>query len=359
MSLVDFDDLLKIRKGDERLTTGMTVSTIGEITTAEEWLTKADALREIFLSTLGRRPEVSCDLDCETVSEEDCGDHVRRTVQYSLEPDERISAYVLIPKGLKDRAPGVLCIHPTTPLGKEQTIGNDNTATGRDRAYALHLVRRGYVTVAYDLMSAGTRCYPGCKHFDTGPFYEKYPEWSARGKDLWDAARAVDLLRTMDEVAPEKIGSIGHSQGGGITIHAMAVDERIKAGVSSCGHWPHRLSKNPFNNCRTEWWVGRPLLRPYCRAGKPLPIDMHELLGLAAPRAVMNITALNDCKYGPEEESFTRPAFENLDRNVEKVFALLGSAASFRNIIHMKGHGFGKSEREAAYMFLDEQLKTN
>ena len=154
-----------------------------------------------------------------------------------------------------------------------------------------------------------------------------------------------------------RIGAAGHSQGGGITIDAMAVDDRIKAGVSNCGTWPLRLSKNPFNHARTGWWVGRPLLRPYCQAGKPFPIDMHECLALAAPRAIMNICALNDCMYTPEEESVTRAAFENLDGNVSRVFALTGIEDNFRNVLHLNGHSFLEEQRETAYAFLDEKLR--
>lgn len=354
---VNFDDLLDIRKGDENLAMGSSPSHIEKITTIEEWKMKAKALREIFLQTLGEAPEISCPLSPEVIGEVDCGDYIKRKVTYFVEPDERISAYVLIPKNLKDKAPAVLCIHPTTPLGKKQAIGNDNTAKGQDRAYALHLVRRGYITFAYDLLSAGERCYKGLKTFDTAPFYKKYPKWSVRGKDLWDVGRAIDFLQTLDEVDPERIGSIGHSQGGYIIIPAMALDNRIKVGVSSCGMWPVRLSKNPFGHARTGWWVGSPFLRPYCYTGKPFPIDMHEYLALIAPRAIMNISALNDCMYRLEEENITRPAFDNLEENVSKFFSLLKAKGNFKNILHTNGHSFLQEQREIAYTFLDKKLK--
>jgi len=351
-----FDDLLQMRAGGPDLTMGAMPSSIVRISRPEEWAAKAAALRELFIQTLGRMPDVSCPLDPEVLAEKDRGTHVERTVAFNVEPDERISAYVLMPKGLKGRAPGMLCIHPTTPLGMEQAIGNDPSEGGRDRAYALHLVRRGYVTFAWDLMGAGRRCFPGCPAFETGPFYRKHPDWSARGKDLWDARRAVDLLLTLDEVDSGRIGSIGHSQGGGITIHAMALDERIAAGVSSCGEWPSRLSKNPFNHARTGWWVGRPFLRPYCLAGKDFPIDLHEYLALIAPRAIMAITAVNDNGYGPDEEAAARSAYGDLEENVSRVFSLLGAAGAFRSVLHARGHGFAAEEREVAYAFLDERL---
>ena len=356
MNGVSFDDLLDVRKGDERLTTGSAPSRVEKLSTVVEWEVKAKALREIFLQTLGEPPGISCPLSLEVIHEADCGDHIRRKVAYSLEPDERVSAYVLIPKG-RHKAPGIICIHQTTPLGKEQPIGSDPSDRGQDYAYALHLVRRGYVTLAYDLLSAGERRYPGLEAFDTSPFYGRYPRWSARGKDLWDASRAIDILLSIEEVDADRIGSIGHSQGGGITIHAMMLDDRIKAGVSNCGVWPYRVSKNPFNNARTGWWVGRPFLRPYCYTGKPFPIDLHEYLALIAPRAIMNIMALNDWMYTPEEEHIARSALDNMADNVSKVFRLLDAEDNFGNVLHTQRHSFLVEQRETAYAFLDQKLK--
>ena len=356
MADITFDDLLEIRRGGDGLTMGGGPSHIATIETVEEWETKADALRAIFRQTLGRGPSEVCPLEAEVVSETEQGDHVKRSIAYNVGPDERIVADVLIPEGLNGRVPAVLCIHPTTPFGRQQVIGNDPSEKGKDRAYALHLVRRGFITLAYDLLSANERKYEGLRDFDTAPFYEEFPEWSVRGKDLWDLSRAVDLLETIAEVDAERIGSIGHSQGGGITIHAMALEPRISVGVASCGDWPARFSKNPFNHARTGWWVGRPLLRPYCQTGKPFPIELHETLALAAPRAIMHITALNDFQYRLEETRRTRPVLERMGDAVSSVFSLYGAAANYRQVLHEEGHGFAGPQRKLAYGFLENRL---
>lgn len=356
MTDITFDDLLEIRKGGDGLTMGGGPSHIATIETVEEWEAKAEALRSIFRQTLGRGPSEVCPLDAEIVSETDHGDHAKRSIAYSVGPDERIVADVLIPVGLNGRAPAVLCIHPTTPFGRQQVIGNDPSEKGRDRAYALHLVRRGFVTLAYDLLSANERKYEGLRDFDTAPFYEEFPEWSIRGKDLWDLSRAVDLLETISEADAGRIGSIGHSQGGGITIHAMALEPRISAGVASCGDWPARFSKNPFNHARTGWWVGRPFLRPYCQTGKAFPIELHEYLALAAPRAIMHVTALNDFQYSSKETHLTRPVLSRMGETVSRVFSLYGVNDNFRQVLHEEGHGFAGPQRELAYAFLENRL---
>jgi len=358
MTAVDFSDLLDIRKGGEDLTSGGGNSGVVPVSSVDEWEQKAAALKELYGMTLGRAPYThAIDFDIDVSGETDCGDYVKRDVVYNTGPHERITAYMLIPKSAVGRTPAVLCLHQTIGMGKEQIIGNDPTPVGQDLAIALHLVKRGFITFAYDLLAAGERCYPGLEPFDTAPFYKKYPEWSVRGKDLYDVARAIDVLQTMPEVDPDRIGSIGHSQGGGNTIHAMAVESRIKAGVSNCGIWPCRIAKNPYGEARTVWWVGRPALRPFCLTGKPFPSQIQELMALAAPRALMNISALNDCQYSVEEKNLTAPAFENMAQNIRKVFRLYGRESAFASITHLNGHSFNEEQRHHAYSFLDRHLK--
>lgn len=353
---VDFSDLLLIRKGGPDLTMGSGPSHLEPVSSAGEWNAKREALQELYRLTLGLQPYHDVAPCVETVSEKDCGDHILRKLSYFTGPDERINAYMMIPKGMKGKVPGVLCIHPTTPFGKEQPIGNDPSANGQDRAYALHLARQGFATFAFDLVSVGERKYEGLECFDTAPFYLKHPKWSVRGKDLWDVSQALNVMASMPEIDADRLGSIGHSQGGGITIHAMAMESRIKAGVSSCGEWPYRISKNPFNAARTAWWVGRPALRPFCLTGKEFPVQMQELMAMAAPRAIMNISALNDCQYSLEEQAVPRQAFEEMTRCVKEVYRLNGVEDRFECVLHLNGHGFIEEQRKPAYAFLKRQL---
>jgi hypothetical protein len=106
-----------------------------------------------------------------------------------------------------------------------------------------------------------------------------------------------------------------------------------------------------------SWWTDRPALRAFCYAGKPLPIDVPELLALAAPRPFINIAALNDCGFGVEEEPLTRPAWDSLARNVQKIYALYGAEDNFQNVLHLNGHDFHDAMRERAYAFVDRAMR--
>ena len=163
-------------------------------------------------------------------------------------------------------------------------------------------------------------------------------------------------MELMPEVDAARIASLGHSQGAGLTCYLAAVDPRIKVGVANCGAYSSRIQNNPFNIARPAWWTGRPALRPFMLAGKPLPIDVHELLALAAPRAFLNIVALNDVGFKEADEPLTRRSWEDLQRNVKKVYALHGNADRFEVIMHLNGHDFHDDIRPRAYAFLERHL---
>ncbi|MEN8229835.1 MAG: alpha/beta hydrolase family protein [Bacteroidota bacterium] len=358
-----FGDLGLIRKGTPEMTIGGGATSIEPITSVDEWDVKANALRTIFKMALGTPPsDIDCDLSVRVENEFDREDIIERRVSYKVGPNERIAAIMLIPKGISSPRPALLTIHPTTEKGKEQTVGRGETVDGKltdkayNRAYGMHLAKRGYVTFSPDIISAGERMFPGKRAFDNQPFIKANPHWSGVGKDLWDLQRAIDVMQTFSEINPSRIGSIGHSQGAYLTCQLRAIDERVKVGVSNCGIWPSRIAKNPFNRARTDWWTGWPLLRPFFYAGKPAPIDDHEIIALSAPRPFLDITALNDSGYNKEEEPFTRAAWENLRINVKKIYALHGAEDKFNTVFHLDGHDFPEKQRDQAYTFIEQHL---
>ena len=359
MNTPRFDDLLLLRKGGRHLTFGGGPSRVAPARTPSEWRLKTEALRAILLQTLGRAPDARPPLALRVEGTVDRGDHLERRISYLVEPDERVAALVLIPKGARVRRPAALCIHSTHDHGMLEVVGRGGRvgiSPSANRAYALMLVRRGYIAFAPELLGSGERRFRGRVAFDNQPLFKKHPEWSGLGKDLWDLRAALDVLERIPGVDPRRIASVGHSQGAGLTVHLMALDSRIRAGVANCGWWPFRVSKNPFNAARTSWWTGRPALRPFCWAGKPMPIDLHEVLALSSPRPLLLVHALNDCGFTPREAPRSRSMWRTLAREVGRVDRLLGAPRRLRIELHLKGHDFPAAERALAWSFLDAAL---
>ena len=275
-----------------------------------------------------------------------------RKVSFQVDEDDRIPAYLVVPDGLAGPAPAVICIHGTTADAKDACLGRGGRPGGSE-GLAIHLARRGFVTLAPDHFCAGERLKAGEQPCDSGPFYARHPRWSDMGKDIYDHMRCVDLLQSLPEVDGQRIGCIGHSLGGYGSVFLAAMDQRIRAGVSSCGITLWDVDPNHVNWSRNQpgRYVHFPKLRAYWEAGKKAPVDFHEILALIAPRAFLSISAVgNDVcfpVFAPFAEMYTE---------VESVYKLLGAEGKFAVHFHSNGHSFGKSPRALAYAWLEEQL---
>ncbi len=165
------------------------------------------------------------------------------------------------------------------------------------RAWALIALSRGYLCCVY----AGS---DSCD--DTDSFMDAYPDhdWSRLTRRAWAAGRCIDYLSTLPESNIDHIALTGHSRNGKQSLIAAALDERIKAVISSSsgqgGSLTTRLySEQHFgegieNITRAfpDWF--HPRLRFFVGREHKLPVDFHCLVALCAPRPCLLSSALND-----------------------------------------------------------------
>jgi dienelactone hydrolase len=142
----------------------------------------------------------------------------------------------------------MVCFHQCftdCDIGKESVVGK--VVERPDQAYALELVREGFVVIAPDVLHCGERRIPSLRQegqrLHCGGRFTKLIRRSWKSKMIFDGTRAIDLLQSLDFVDSERIGTIGHSMGASIAFITMAYDERIKAGIMSGGPDPDEFSK--------------------------------------------------------------------------------------------------------------------
>ena len=311
---------------------------------------RSEQIQENVISIIGRFPSECPPLDVEMLDEVELEGYIRRKVSYSVESDERVSAYLLLPQPLTNTAsvPAVLCLHGTSREAKDGQVGLSDR---KDTAHALHLAQRGYVTLAPDHLCSGERIAPGLEPYDTASFYQRHPEWSAVGKAIWDAQRAIDYLVSLDYVDSARIGCIGHSLGGHGATFAAAFDERITASVSNCGLTTFAKNPKRLSWARDHWYIYMPKLRPIFLNDEESPFDLHEVVALIAPRAFLNISGLNDGTFANTD------TFAELGLRVNKAYRLLGAEERFANYLHGSGHSFLLESQALAYAWLDRWLK--
>ena len=315
----------------------------------EDWLAHKKVLRQRYLDLLRdehkpERPPLDLQVHEETIVEDT---YLRRLVSYNVEADERAHAYIGVPLRLEGKAPAVVTLHGTIDLGKEQTAG---IAENPDKAFLDHLCRRGYVCIAPDHFVAGHRI-PKEGHYETGAFYEKHPEWTAVGKFTFEHSIAIDVLETLPEVDVDKIGTIGHSLGGHGAMFLAAYDERIKAAAGNCGASFFRHNSGVQHWARGHWYVYFKHIRPGLLEGKLPPIDFHEIIALIAPRAYLDVSALND---GAPLTQRQRPL---MLMRVMDVYELEEAPQNFAFFVHGRGHSAPHESRAVIYAFLDSHLK--
>lgn len=286
-----------------------------------EWPSRRKEIERAWLDLLGDFPREIPPLRAEMkkVARESGVD--RYHVSFQAEPDDRVTAWLLVPDRARKRpVPGIVCLHSTTfGSGKDSTIGlagmrpedppeqwiagYRNPEVGQ--AYGRDLAEHGYVTLSIDLLNDGERI-TGVRKGDSRAFYARHPEWSVIGKNIWDVMRSVDFLKTLEWVDGSQIGCTGWSLGGHTTLWSAAFDTRIGAAIANGGvldwhrtgdSWsrPDKFSEeNPDLTRRFGFKVaiGPSVLikkaLPYiANSSTPPPVDFDSLMMMVAPRPLM------------------------------------------------------------------------
>ena len=233
-------------------------------------------------------------------------------------------------------APAVLCMHGT------------NRGIGAAGVIDPTIPKRAYVGVAPDLLGFGASIAGSTQKDVIDAFFKRYPAWSLDGVRLADHTRAIDALETLPFVAKGGVGAIGNSLGGRSVMYVAALDERVRAAVSSTGVSPN--ATNVFRSCTIQTELSPALSRAIMTHGK-IPWDYHEMIALAAPRALLAIEPWNDT-----ENPYVAPIMECF-RSATAAWRLLGHPERVSLLIHGEGHDTPDGIREYAYRWFDRFLK--
>lgn len=318
-------------------------------TTATEWAARKKSILTGMETVMGQLPHLGSRKppEVELIEEVDCGNYVRRSIVYQSQRDNKVPAFLCVPKAAlkKDTQPlpAVLCLHPT-----DNTVGNGvvvGLGGKPNRQYASELASRGYITLA--------PAYPLLANYQ--PDVKGLGWKSGTLLAVWDNIRGIDLLCSLPFVRPNAIGAIGHSLGGHNALYTAAFDDRIAAVVSSCGFDSYQ---DYYGGDQAKWLPGKgwtqlrymPELANYRHRLNEIPFDFDEILATIAPRPVLVVAPLHD-------SNFRTDSVRRLMKNASTVYALHQAENRLTLLQPDCAHDFPTPMRDEAYQLFDRTLK--
>ncbi len=193
------------------------------------WPEQREAIRDEWKQFLGAYSYPDLPLKMETVQEEKLEHCTRRLIRYQAEPGRIVRAYLLIPHGdASTKRPAIAAFHGTSTNTFDKLVG---LAAEPARHMALRLVEQGFIVLCPENFLWEQSSYQK----STEAALKPHPQSKGMAVMLADCMRAVDVLLTMEDVDPQRIGAYGHSLGAKEAFYLAAMDDRVCAAVASEG----------------------------------------------------------------------------------------------------------------------------
>ena len=126
--------------------------------------------------------------------------------------------------------------------------------------------------------------------------------------NIFEGQRCLDLLSSLKEVDPKRIGCIGTSFGGTMTTYLTALDRRIKAGVIGCylSTLSSAMGEKKGNFCGNQYMPGLATLG-----------DIPEVAATWAPKPLL-------AEIGREDTCFDLKDAMKAYRKVKRLYSTIG-----------------------------------
>jgi dienelactone hydrolase len=310
-----FDPVLWTRKRYESMPLKMTFKA-GNRRQAEAWQKR---LRAKIAELLGGFPSERGPVKAQTLEVREFPKYRREKVVFESRPGSAVLAYLLTPAGARPPMPAVICL-PGHGRGVDDIVGID--AEGKDRSnkagyqhdFAIQAVEHGLAAVAIEMMAFGCRRDPitrrrpltqsACQPTAGAAllFGETMAGWRA-----WDVMRTIDWIETRKELDAGRVGCMGISGGGTITVFASALEPRIKVAFPSGYVNTFRDSILSLSHCIDNYVPG---ILEWC--------ELYDVAGLIAPRPLF-------VESGERDNIFPIAATRESFERIKKVYDVFGA----------------------------------
>ena len=301
-----------------------TVFTMSEYASLEAWEAQAETIRRrIMLSSgLYHLPE-DTPLNLHVFDRVEYDDYSIEKLHFEAYPGFLVTGNLYRPVGKTGPFPGVVSPHGHWSEGRLEN--NENCSVP---ARGITMARMGMVLFAYDMVG-----YNDSQQFVHREVSDQEKLWGLHpfALQLLMGIRAIDMMESLPDVDPRRIGVTGASGGGTQTFALMAVDPRVAVAAPV-----NMISSTMQGGCVCE---NAPLLR--------LNNSNMEVGGMMAPRPLLLVSATGD--WTRETPRVEYPA-------IRSIYDLYGAGDMLEQVQVDAGHNYNQASREAVYRFFGKHL---
>lgn len=326
-----------------------------------QWRERA---RAAYLESLGPRPPLA-PFGFAELAQEDRGAYVARKIAFNISADERIKAYLLVPKG-DGPFPAIIALHDHGAhfsIGKEKVVRpfdetGERLADAQDwtnkyyggRYIGDALAERGYVVFATDALFWGDRGrFGGVKYEDQQALGANMLmlglSWS--GKITWDDVRSAEFVQGLPYVNPDHIGCLGLSMGSHRTWSLCAATDIVKCGAAICWMGDTPTLTAPGNN-QTKGQSAFSMLIPGLRN----ELDYPDVASIACPKPMLFFN-------GTQDALFPVPGVEASYAKMRAAWSSQGADDRLVTKLWPVPHEFNAAMQDEVFTWLDGVLKAN
>ncbi|MDD4888553.1 MAG: alpha/beta hydrolase family protein [Phycisphaerae bacterium] len=268
----------------------------------------------------------------------DVGPHISAALLVNIPPDLRNG----------ERRAALLCCHGHGKFGKEAVMGNDSSPELRasiascNYSYGHQMANAGFVTFAIDWIGFGERndANKPNHHNQAGGrdwcnlyyLHATMLGLTSLSINVTHGRAATDFAASLPFVDPGKLGVMGLSGGGTMTLWMALCDERFKAAEIICYSdlWAV-FGMRDTNYCGMQVAPGLYKL-----------VDLPDAQGLIAPRPLL-------VDIGVYDTCFTLDSSMACYRQVDKIYHVAGVPDRLELDLHPGEHGWGGNKSVAFF----------
>ncbi len=318
--------------------------------------------RTAYLATL-HTPPPRVPFAAEVIGEEDRGSYVAKKLAFNISADERVKAYLLVPKS-DGPFPAIVALHDHGAhfsIGKEKVIRPfdepaERIADAEDWVKQCYggnyigdeMANRGYVVFATDALFWGDRGRHGGVEYEDqqglgANMLQLGQSWA--GNIVWDDIRSAEFVQSLPEVHAGRIGCMGLSMGSHRTWSLAAATDLIKAGAAICwmGDTPTLTSQG---NNQTKGYSSFSMIHPGIRE----ILDYPDVASIACPKPMLFFN-------GTEDGLFPVPGVEAAYVKMRGVWESQDAGDRLVTKLWPVPHEFNGEMQAEAFDWLDEWLK--